>query len=205
MNKIFSVILAAAAFAGTLSADNPEGNLVKNGDFKHGFFHEAIPVKSAGNAKFVIGKESTTQNRFLRMEVVSLKNTDNRLTLNCAFMVGKNGKNYGFIVEPDTVYEISFDYKSSYDAVLWARSYKTKTEKHWVAQSIRCKPFAAPASPEKWTTYRGTFKTAANSVTAALMVQFWADSKSAKVMPQVGSYIEVDNIVIKKQAPEPGK
>ena len=50
MNKIFSVMLAAAAFAGTLSAGNSEGNLLKNGDFKHGFFHEAIPVKSAGNA-----------------------------------------------------------------------------------------------------------------------------------------------------------
>ena len=199
MNKILSAIIATAAFAGTLSAGNPEGNLVKNGDFKHGFFHGAIPVEDAGNAKYVIEKDQETQNRFLRMEVVSVKNTNNRITLNCAFAVGKNGKKYGFIVEPNTIYDISFDYKSSYCAALWTRLYKEENEKYWVAQTARPKPSNTLFSLEKWTTCRDTFKTAVNSLTAALLIQFWADSKSAKVLPKVGDYILADNIVVKKQ------
>ncbi|MBR2358551.1 MAG: hypothetical protein IKA65_11080 [Lentisphaeria bacterium] len=196
IKNIFSVLVLSACLA------VPAQNLLKNGAFDNADFSGELAIQQThGRVKVVLETENLTWNRCLRMQIVHLKNTAEAQLLNTLVRVGKNGKNMGFPVEPDTTYDFSFEIKGTRSVALWATLYDRScgVEKQWSGKNIRPRPANAKGEKENWTKIKGSFRTNKDTKFATLNFQFWADSRQSKKMPAVGEYVLLDNIKISKR------
>lgn len=199
MKHIFlSFLLLTAGAAGA-------ENILKNGEFNtQRLSGELYSRGDEGSTKVSNITEEGTQNKCLKFEITGIKTyPDGRKTIAAEVVFGKNPAGYGFIAQPDTEYEFSFDIKSALQISLWVSlDSKPAAEAYHSEKRIRPEPRVFKGTADKWTTCRGSFKTLSNTGFMRLHLMLWGDSKRQKTFNyKVGDVVLIDNVkIIKRKA-----
>ena len=192
-HKLILFILCASLFC--LAG----GNLLQNEDFNGDDLMADIMIQqNDGQVKVSKVTEDLSWNQCVKMEITAFKEVDGKKLLSAAMMFGKNGKNCGVPVKPETFYSFSLELKGTRGASFWIVLNDEPTAQIWKGESVRPTPKNAAAVPNSWTKVNGQFKTKPNTKYATLKVQFWADSSQMKTMPSIGDYVMVDNVKIEE-------
>ena len=184
------------ALSGTLPL---AASLIKDPGFDSDKFNELYYTYHANGAvKVERITEDMTWNKCLKMEVTQIHEVKGRKLLSCELIFGKNNGKPGFAAEPDTTYNFSFDFKGNVQvSLLVGLDPAGKPQWNHSKKIIRPNPRIAKPDPEKWSTVKGTFKTAADTKFLRFIVRFWADSKQQSVFNiKVGDFILLDNFRI---------
>ena len=199
MYKKFTAV-TAAALCGIMPLS---ANLIKDSGFDTDKFDEVYYTQSngAGTAKVTRIVENMTWNKCLKMEIASFLERNGSKSIAAELVFGKTNGKPGFAVEPDTVYNFSFDFKGTPRLSLHvALDGDNKIDWKRGKVNIRPKPLVAKPDPEKWSTVKGTFKTQADTKFARLRMMIWADSKQQSVFSaKVGDFVLIDNVKIEKR------
>ena len=201
MKKMILVWLLFAALLGRAA----DSNLLRNGDFNgDNFLSDILILQDSGKVKVFQFTENQTWNQCIRMEIISLKQTDGRKQVSTSLLFGKTGSSCGVQVQPNTWYRFRLDVKGNRGISLWAVMYDSSTSQIWKGESVRLTPPDATPTPNSWTAFRGYFKTGPKTKFASLKLMLWADSQKTKKIPEVGDYIMIDNIrIVKSRGPVP--
>ena len=198
MNKFFSVFTLLCTAAVTLSG----ANLLKDSSFDTDQYADAFYVHGDnGSVKVTRITEDMTWNKCLKMEIDQIRDRNGHKMLSAELVFGKTNGKPGFAAEPDTVYNFSFDFKGSVQtSLLVALDPAGKPQWKYGKTNIRTTPKVAKPDPEKWSTVKGSFRTAKDTKFLRLRLRFWADSKQQSVFRvKKGDFILVDNVKIEKR------
>ncbi len=192
--------ITAAALCGIMPLS---ANLIKDSGFDSDKFNEVYYTQSNGVGAINVSRivENMTWNKCLKMEIASFLERNGGKSIAAELVFGKTNGKPGFAVEPDTVYNFSFDFKGTPRLSLHiALDGDNKIDWKRGKVNIRPKPLVAKPDPEKWSTVKGTFKTQADTKFARLRMMIWADSKQQSVFPvKIGDYVLIDNVKIEKR------
>ena len=196
MKKLFVYLLLIAATA------LPAQNIVKNSDFNADEKKPGPEFRTNGG-KLTVFTENATWNRCGKLAFDKLNQKGKYRTLQAAVWIGgkyadKNAPG-GFPCKPNTTYDFSIDIKSNIKSggQLRATVWNAK-QTLWHGKTV--KSTAAPVKyNEEWTTYKGSFRTREDSVSAALNLSISNYERYSPFVHQVGDYILFDNIVIKER------
>lgn len=139
-------------------------------------------------------KNDVAKNHCWKIEI-SKYVAQSKKNINLIVRIGGSRNLSGFPCEPKTVYSFSLKIKGKaprafLGACEWNNEDKNSFRK--VKTSLH-----AIKPQEKWTVYRGTFKTGPNAKRAALYVQFWGNEKNG-LAEKPGDYLLIDRITIEK-------
>ena len=183
-------------------------NIIKNSDFnadekKYG------PEFRTNGGRLTVFTENATWNRCGKLAFDKLRTSGKYRSLQAAVWIGgkydSNNAPGGFKCKPNTTYDFSIDIKTPVKvsgmirATLW-----NDKQTLWYGKTQRTVLAKIPLQvSNEWTTYKGSFKTNADSVTASLTLSIGNDERYAKLINKVGDYILFDNIVIKERVEAP--
>ncbi|MBO5923438.1 MAG: hypothetical protein J6Q81_02880 [Lentisphaeria bacterium] len=183
-------------------------NIVKNSSFNADGKKYGPEFRTNGGTLTVFTEEAS-KNRCGKLEFNKLRKFGKFSVLQAAVWIGgkytSNNTPGGFACKPNTTYDFSIDIKTPVQVsgmirtTLWNNKqtlWYGKTQKTILAKI----PLQASNG---WTTYKGSFKTNADSVTACLTLSIGNDERYAKLINKVGDYILFDNIVIKERIESP--
>ncbi|MBQ9367271.1 MAG: carbohydrate binding domain-containing protein, partial [Victivallales bacterium] len=146
--------------------------------------------------------EEYNWNRCLKVELAKITEKDGAKRINIALYFGRSGKQPGFKVKPNSIYQFSFEAKGTASrASTKAVTYKGAGNSIWSEGRENAVSSLGSFPVEKeWKTYRGTFKTGPNAERASLVISLWGDSSQEKTFNwKVGDYLLLDNLrVIEK-------
>ncbi len=168
-------------------------NLILNPEFDGDSWNREIraaEVKSEIEVSQFI--EESTWNRCVKMELkkYSVQKNGNR-SVGSGVLIGKDGKNDGFVCKPDTLYEFKFELKGNAKRAMvnWYQWDKTGSKK--ARTSIHL------IKPQKeWTVYKGSFRTSKTAHHAALYIQFWGSEGYKDLQEVIGQYVLIDKVSI---------
>ena len=198
MYKKFTAI-TAAALCGIMPLS---ANLIKDSGFDTDKFNDVYYTQSnGGSVKVTRITEDMTWNKCLKMEITSFFERNGVKSISAELVFGKTDGKIGFAVEPDSVYNFSFDFKGNHQLSLHvALDGDNKIDRKRGKVNIRPNPLVAKPDPAKWSTVKGTFKTQADTRFMRLRMMIWADSKQQSVFSaKVGDFILIDNVKIEKR------
>ena len=175
MYKKFAVI-TAAALCGSMPLC---ANLIKDPGFDTDKYSEVYYTQSnGGSVKVTRITENMTWNKCLKMEITSFFERNGVKSISGELVFGTTDGKPGFAVEPDTVYNFSFDFKGNHQLSLHvALDGDNKVEWKRSKVNIRPNPLVAKPDPEKWSTVKGSFKTQADTRFMRLRMMIWADPR----------------------------
>ena len=177
-------------------------NIIKNSDFnadekKYG------PEFRTNGGRLTVFTENATWNRCGKLAFDKLRTSGKYRSLQAAVWIGgkydSNKAPGGFKCKPNTTYDFSIDIKNPIKtgAMLRVTLWNDK-QTLWHGKTY--KSSAAPVKcSDEWTTYKGTFRTKADSVSAALTLSIGNNERYSPLVHQVGDHILFDNIVIKER------
>ena len=202
MKKLFAAALLVTVMAASAQ------NIVKNSAF-NAHAQKPGPEFRTNGGRLTVFTEEATKNRCGKLEFNKVRKIGKFSLLQAAVWIGGkyavNQKPGGFVCKPDTTYDFSIDIKTPVKvsgmirATLW-----NDKQTLWYGKTQKTVLAKIPLQvSNEWTTYKGSFKTNADSVTACLTLSIGNDERYAKLINKVGDYILFDNIVIKERVEAP--
>lgn len=195
--KILMALCAAAGM--TLAAETP--NLLTNGDFESKGHYWTDYKK--GMWKTSVFTEEETKNKCFKMELANFgKNKKGTRVVGGAMYMGRNGRNVGVLVKPNTDYEIAFRIKGTIGRVsLQAITFDSLTPSQWVKGRKRVKivPASFTYTNNEWTECKAVFRTGETAKTVAIAFSQWGDeSQERKFIFEIGMYFMIDNVTLRE-------
>ncbi|MBO5923439.1 MAG: hypothetical protein J6Q81_02885, partial [Lentisphaeria bacterium] len=177
-------------------------NIVKNSDFNADEKKPGSEFRTNGG-KLTVFTEDATWNRCGKLAFDKIRKSGKYQSLQAAVWIGgkyvSNNKPGGFECKPNTTYDFSIDVKNNIKtggrirATVW-----NAKQTLWSGKTIESTAAPVKVSSE-WTTYKGSFRTKADSVTAALTLSISNNARYSPWVHKVGDYILFDNVVIKER------
>ncbi|MBO4511442.1 MAG: hypothetical protein J5746_01630 [Victivallales bacterium] len=199
MKKQLVIILVSILFGALLLKG---ANLVQDYGFDSEASEECFYVQNMnGSVKVTRITEDMTWNKCLKMEVVAIRDMDGRKLLSSELVFGKTNGKPGFVVEPNTVYNYSFDFRGNQMVSLHV-GLDPEGKPEWKRSKTNIRPNPQTANPneQNWSSVKGTFKTNGDAKYLRFRITFWADSKQqSNFTTKVGNYILLDNVRIEKR------
>lgn len=195
--KILMVLAAAAGM--TLAAETP--NMLTNGDFESKGHYWTDYSKGMWKTSIVV--DEATKSKCFKMELTGFnKNKKGTRAVGGAMYIGRNGRNVGVLIKPDTEYEVTFQVKGDIGKVtLQAITFDELTRSQWVKTRKRIKVSQGgfTYNDKEWTTCKATFRTGKTAKTALLALSQWGDeSQEKKFIFELGKYFMLDNITLRE-------
>ena len=177
-------------------------NIVKNSDFNANAKKPGAEFRTNGG-QLTVFTEENTGNRCGKLAFNKMRQNGKYQFLQAAVWIGgkypNNNTPGGFKCKPNTTYDFSIDIKNNITtgsrirATVW-----NAKQTLWYGKTIEANVEPVKVSSE-WTTYKGSFCTKADSITAALTISIINDGRYSKMVHKVGDYILFDNVVIKER------
>ena len=185
----FALLILAAVIFGQ--------EILKNNSFDSQYLWQDVSLSQpAGHFEASKFTEDLTWNNCLKLELKQL----NKGRVGAILLIGKDGKKTGFPVKPETTYEFSFEAKGTVPVAVSAALLFHNDDAWWKPGSskrVKTTLDSFRVTPE-WTRFKGSFRTADNTVRAALIIQLWANEKLAEKW-NPGQYLLVDNLSVKER------
>ena len=171
--------------------------ILQNSSFDSKYLWQDISLSQpAGHFEASKSTEDLTWNNCLKLELKKL----NKGCVGAILLIGKDGKKTGFPAKPETTYEFSFEVKGTVPNAVSAALLFHNDDAWWkpgASKRVKTTLDSFRVTSE-WTRFKGSFRTAGNTVRAALIIQLWANEKLAKKW-KPGQYLLVDNLSVKER------
>lgn len=184
-------------------------NLITNGDYEKPLTKETRLLISAGWASLKEFTEDTTWNKAVRMTISKLHENkkDNSRSFLAWICIGGDGSGpSGFSVEPESSYRFSLRLKTDIlpeqahilcKVVSFAEDGKKEIQLY-KSESLK------NLHQKEWTPVSGTFRTGKEKNAVLWIIVHSSTAYSPNMLPNIGNWVMVDNVVVEKSRELPG-
>jgi len=195
--------LVKTLFGGLLASVLPAAagvNLIPDGDFSAAADKSRPAWCAVEGGSFSVCTEEATWNRCGRlvMPEKAFTNQNGHVTRMASVLLGRDGKQPGAAVKPDTAYELSLELKGATQPGVTVEYWNTAGKRgriKLVPELSRIK-----LDPKSWSAYRTTFRTPADAVRAVIVLKLWESTLYPSTLMAKDAFALIDNVKLEESS-----